>query len=86
MLMMQYSDKLETVKYFYDRCKTKAYSKDDVMLRMIEDAFIAGMNRQELGHQEALGSWLNTILACKYKRDYMNDHARKARRANKWEI
>jgi len=83
---MEYKEKMLITEYLIMRTKRKALDETDLVLRMIEDAFIAGMNQSKSGHQEALGDWFTHIIKGKQGEDYRKIKSKQYREVRKQKL
>ena len=60
---MKYDDKVAAAKWLYRRCHINAYTEGETLLRVIEDALMAGMHRSKMDTtEEALSDWLTRVV------------------------
>jgi len=77
---MNYTDRIEAVKWLQKRCEQRSADDDEALLNMIEDAFNSGMWRK-VSSFNPFYDWLTRVLKDS-TREKTNAKLRKEQRAN----
>jgi len=76
---MNYPDKIAAAKHLYRRCHHAAPSGEEALLRVVEDAMMAGMERSSMTYQTAVNDYLARVA----RHNYTTNKERQERRMNK---
>jgi len=58
---MKYTDKIYAAKFLYRRCSKNSVDGAETLLKVIENAVMAGMERHRMPYTKAVDHWLELV-------------------------
>ena len=58
---MRYTDRIHAAKFLYRRCSKNSVDGAETLLKVIENAVMAGMERHNMTHVKAIDHWLKLV-------------------------
>lgn len=58
---MRYSDRIYAAKFLYRRCSKNSVDGAETLLKVIENAVMAGMERHRMPYNKAVDHWLELV-------------------------